>query len=231
MTVYCRVIYPALGNSGVGGSPGRAVAKQDGGRKDMQSQALKRERSARELLVDATIESVHRYGLSDTSVATVTEIAGLSRGMVRHCFSSKNAMLIAAYQSLRVEWSRNFFAAQGESAFETVIRMVESMFCPPNLEPIKVTAWMAFTVACLHDKELNRICREDNAMWRDAISAELRAHAEQTGLQVDADRVADTVLAAADGLWLRYRIEPERMTPEMARDLIVQLVQDLVPRP
>ncbi len=190
----------------------------------MQKQALKKKRSGRERLVDATIQSIYRYGLSDTSVATVTEIADLSRGMVRRGFASKNAMLIAAYETILDEWSSNFFAIKGDSPLETVTLMVDSMFCPPNFEPMKVTAWMAFSVACLHDAKLREIWRRENATWRDAICLELRAYGEESGVAFDAEALADTILATTDGLWLRHAIEPERVTPERARELITQLV-------
>lgn len=195
----------------------------------MQRKAFKVIPSAHDQLVDATIESIYRYGLSDTSVATVTEIAGLSRGMVRHCFSSKDAMLIAVYESLISEWRQSFFSVKGETSFETVVLMAGAMFGPTNLEPKKATAWMTFVVACLHDKELNRICRKEYESWRETISGELRAHREQTGLDFDVEGVVDTMLATADGLWLRSRIEPERITPERGRDVMVRLVQELVP--
>ncbi len=190
----------------------------------MQKQVVRKCLTGRERLVEATIQSIYRYGLSDTSVATVTEIAGLSRGMVRRGFLSKNAMLIAAYESILAEWSENFFAIKGDSPLETVILMVESMFCPPNFEPLKVTAWMAFSVACLHDPKLREIWRRENATWRDAICSELRACSRESGVDFDAEALADTILATTDGLWLRQRIESDRLTPHRARELITKMV-------
>ena len=52
------------------------------------------DRSAVERLLEATLRSIHLHGFGQTTVTTVTEIAGLSRGMVRHEFGSKQQMIV-----------------------------------------------------------------------------------------------------------------------------------------
>lgn len=184
--------------------------------------------STKQQLVEATIESVHRYGLCDTSVATVTEIAGLSRGMVRHCFSSKNAMLVAAYESLHAEWAKVFFTHKTGKPLDNIIKMIESMFVPPNFSYLKVSAWVAFSIASLHDEELNQICRKDYSIWRNAIEQEICTHIESTGQDRDVDYCVTAILALSDGLWLRHVIEPDNVTESKARDTCVRLVYDLL---
>lgn len=188
----------------------------------------KRVANARKQLVDATIESLYRYGLSETSVATVTAIADLSRGMVRHCFSTKNAMMAAAYQTLRADWTERFLNAREGDPLERILRMVESMFVPPNFSPQHISAWMAFSAAALHDKELRKLSREDNAAQQNAIEEELRAYAKQSKKDLDIERIVGTIMATADGLWSRHLIEPERVTPEIARDIMVEMILDLL---
>ena len=70
----------------------------------MASDAPTAERSAADRLLDATLESIHVHGLGQTTVSTVTDLAGLSRGMVRHEFGSKHAMVVAAMQRLCETW-------------------------------------------------------------------------------------------------------------------------------
>lgn len=181
------------------------------------------------LLVEATIASIHRYGLCDTSVATITEIAGLSRGMVRHCFASKNAMLVAAYGKLRAEWTAAMFEDRGGTARERLVGVIDSMFAPPNFDPPKLSAWLAFSVAAHSDEDLREVNRATYADWHAGIEAAIARHAAETGEPVEAGRVAMTVLALSDGLWLQHMLDPERMPRALIRDLCVEALFALMP--
>lgn len=170
-------------------------------------------------LVEATIESIHRHGLCDTSVGTVTDLAGLSRGMVRHCFLSKSAMLVAAYESLGAEWLATLAAPRPGPARGRLDAMVAAFFDPPAFTPPKLSAWLAFSVAAQADEALRDVNRAVYTACRHSFVAELDRHAAETGAAVAPERVAMTLLALADGLWLQHALEPERMT----RDLIAGL--------
>lgn len=174
---------------------------------------------AARLLVDATIASIHRNGLCDTSVATVTEIAGLSRGMVRHVFLSKSAMLVAAYESLSAEWIATLEADRPGPARARLEAMVAASFAPPSFDPPKLSAWLAFSVAAQSDEALREVNRAAYAACRTAFVAELERHAAETGAEIAPQRIAMTLLALADGLWLQHILEPERMTGDLIADL------------
>ena len=77
-----------------------------------------------------------------------------------------------------------------------------------------------------HDCEF--MSREDNAAQQNAIEEELRAYAKQSKKDLDIERVVGTIMATADGLWSRHLIEPERVTPEIARDIMVEMILDLL---
>lgn len=77
--------------------------------------AKRSETAQRRLLIDATLTSIVNQGLCETSIGSVTNLAGLSRGMVTNWFSSKNALLVAAYQQLVDEWSQGFFDKRPDS--------------------------------------------------------------------------------------------------------------------
>ena len=185
---------------------------------------------AQQALIEATLASVNRYGLCDTSVGRVTELAGLSRGMVRKCFDSKSAMLAAAYKTLRVEWSRHLTQTRQGSAWERMAFRVEAMFTPPAFDPPKLSAWLAFSVAAQHDPALRAVYRETYEIWRAIFEDSVRVYAEEVGLSVDIQAIADTLLALSDGLWLQHMLDPKRITAKRASRITLAVLEKALVR-
>lgn len=179
-------------------------------------------------LIEATLSSIEKHGLCETSVATVTEMAGMSRGMVTYWFASKTKMLIEAYEYLLEKWNVIFFAQGGDTPEERIIRKVECMFAPPNFDPRGVRAWIAFSVAALNDKRLNKVCRRAYATWRSLLVEEFEAYARGHRTDIDAETFAATVMALADGLWLRSQVEPDVIKPERAREICSTTIYKLL---
>lgn len=163
-------------------------------------------------LIEATIESIHRLGLVGTTVTTVTDLAGVSRGMVRHEFTSKQAMLVCVMESLCAEWTAATEPDPGASGSEQVEAIVRAMFAEDVFTDARVDAWLALSIAATADVALRPIRERAHALWR----SQLRAAFDKSGVQ-DAVVAADGVLAAADGLWLRHRLEPAAMVREHAQ--------------
>ena len=65
----------------------------------------------REQLIKATIRSVARRGLSDTTMAAVAGEAGLSQGIINLHFQSKERLLIETLTYLADEYRRAWEAA------------------------------------------------------------------------------------------------------------------------
>src|SRR5579862_683653 len=61
----------------------------------------------RQRLIDACIAALHLYGPSRTTVEKVVALAGLSPGIVRFYFDSKDAMLVASLAYLAAEFQEH----------------------------------------------------------------------------------------------------------------------------
>ncbi|MEM8706125.1 MAG: TetR family transcriptional regulator, partial [Actinomycetota bacterium] len=103
-------------------------------------------RTALERLLDATLESIHVHGLGQTTVSTVTELAGLSRGMVRHEFGSKQAMVVAAMSRLCDGWLAATEPDVTQSGPAQVRSIVDAMFAPEAFNAVSLDAWLALSV-------------------------------------------------------------------------------------
>ena len=101
----------------------------------------------RQQLIDATIESIAKHGLSETTMATITRTANLSYGIVNFHFRSKELLLIETIGFLaeehRAQW-RRLYDRTGSSAKEKLSALVESDFHPSVCNRKKLTVWFAF---------------------------------------------------------------------------------------
>ena len=173
--------------------------------------------AAEKALIDATIESIHRHGYADTTVETICSLADLSRGMIRHCFKSKDALLVAAYEHVGTEWQaacrtrRERLGAPGRAQLDA---MASDMFV--NLQPAEISAWLAYSVAALSVPELRAVnTRLYDALRRDAAE-HFTAAAVEAGVPLDAWQAACGFIALSDGLWLQHLLEPSTMTRAVA---------------
>lgn len=189
--------------------------------------------AAEKALIDATILSIHRHGYAATTVDTICGLAALSRGMIRHCFKSKDALLVAAYEHVGEEWRRGREArrarigAPGRAQLET---MAVDMFT--DLDPAEVSAWLAYSVAALSVPELAAVNRRlYDALRRDAAD-NFEAAAAAAHVPLDPWQAACGFVALSDGLWLQHLLEPETMSREVAiRAGLDFIANALHPRP
>ena len=70
-----------------------------------------RDARRRRELIQATIDSISKHGLSQTTVAKVAEIAGLSAGIVNFYFRTKDALLLATLEHIDLEFERRAWHA------------------------------------------------------------------------------------------------------------------------
>jgi TetR/AcrR family transcriptional repressor of bet genes len=101
----------------------------------------------RSQLIDATIESIAAYGIGGTTMSTVTEIAGLSVGLVNFHFENKQNLLEETLVFLAREhhehWKQAYTDA-GLSAHEKLLAIVDAHFHPRICTRKKLAVWYAF---------------------------------------------------------------------------------------
>ncbi len=181
--------------------------------------------TAERALIDATIESIHRHGLADTTVDTICGLADLSRGMIRHCFKSKDALLVAAYEHVGETWRvaraerRSRVGRSGRAQLEAI-----AFDTIADVAPAEVSAWLAYSVAALSVPDLAAVNRRLYDELRRDAAENFKAAAVEAGIELDPWQVACGFVALSDGVWLQHLLEPETMT----RDVAIQAGLDFI---
>jgi phenylpropionate dioxygenase-like ring-hydroxylating dioxygenase large terminal subunit/AcrR family transcriptional regulator len=120
-----------------------------------------RDARRRRQLIEATIESIAKYGLPGTTVAKVAEIAGLSTGIVGFYFQSKKALLLSTLEYVNSEFEQmqqEALEGVGDDPARQLKAMVQINFDPKVYDRGRVAVWNAFWGEAGTRDDYHRVC-------------------------------------------------------------------------
>jgi TetR/AcrR family transcriptional regulator, transcriptional repressor of bet genes len=159
----------------------------------------------RRQLIDATIVSIGRYGLADTTVQRISREAGVSSGIIHHYFGGKNELLEATMRRLLALLREDVIAqlAKARTLEERITAIVASNFALSQFQRGVITAWLAFWAQAPHVPALDRLQRINASRLRSNLLYSLRPLLPRA----QAERTARGLAALIDGLWLRAALD------------------------
>ncbi|MEM6577079.1 MAG: TetR family transcriptional regulator C-terminal domain-containing protein [Pseudomonadota bacterium] len=179
----------------------------------------------RSQLIDATINSIAKYGIGGTTMSTVTDFAGLSIGIVNFHFKSKQNLfeetLVYLAREHHAQWYNAYLDA-GLSAQEKLLAIVNAHFDRKICSRKKLSVWFAFYGEARR-REIYRHLIDQIDDERIAISTRLcREIAKQGGYAnaLPPEEIAQTLEALYDGLMLNLLMYPGYTTREKERDRV-----------
>jgi TetR/AcrR family transcriptional repressor of bet genes len=174
-------------------------------------------------LIRATIRSVAKNGLSDTTMATVAREAKLSQGIINLHFQSKDRLLVETLRYLageyREAWQNALDRAVSSRAAQ-LEALVAVDFGKPVCDRNKLAVWFAFWGETKSRPIYRQICAELDRQY-DAMLVELCQAIKREGgyREVNAETVAKGLAAMSEGLWLDLLMTPESMDQEQAKSI------------
>lgn len=185
-------------------------------------------------LIDATIRSVARNGLSETTTATVAREAGLSQGIINLHFQSKERLLVETLRFLadeyREHWQKSVQAA-GDKPADRLAAIVSLDFSLPVCDRNKLAVWFAFWGESKSRPTYRKICAERDRADREEL-AQVCAELIEEGAyaRVDPDSVAVHLSAMTSGLWLEILTRPRSLSRDQARAVCMSFLAIVFPR-
>ncbi|WP_242457959.1 TetR family transcriptional regulator C-terminal domain-containing protein [Halomonas sp. YLGW01] len=159
-------------------------------------------------MLEATLDCVAEHGMNGASARRVAERAGVTAGLIRHYFGSKDAMVSAAYGYLigQLTGEAAESAEKGGGAPEQrLARFIVANVTAPNLSPRKVALWATFIGRVRTEPEYADIHRESYreflTLLETLIHPLLMASARPAD-PVTCQHYAIALNALIDGLWL-----------------------------
>lgn len=176
----------------------------------------------RRQLIDATLASIHRHGLAETTVSRISAEAGVSSGIVHHYFRGKDDLLEATMRALlddlRSGVARRLAAARGPR--RRIDAIIDGNFAPEQFSPQAVAAWLAFWAQVPHSAPLARLQRINAAR----LQSNLRHALRRLIGDARAAHAAPALGALIDGLWLGSALSPGGVDAPAARRLALDYV-------
>lgn len=172
-------------------------------------------------LIEATIDSIARYGFARTTLADVARQAGVSHGIVNFYFETKQELLIATLRHMVEDYeafSAEAIRRAGPDPAKRLDAMVAADFDPEISSRKMVTVWYAFWGETRWRKDFLTLCRRWSENYHRNTSALVEEIITAGGYRgLDAETIARGVNAMIDGLWLNILLDPR--APDRANAL------------
>ena len=173
----------------------------------------------RQCLIDGTLRSLATNGIAGTSVRTITAAAGVSHGLARHYFPTKDDLLAAAFRSLCDGISRQIRDVEkkaGSSAIERLKATPRAVFSPPAFDVINRLAFLEYWHEIRRNETIREIRRDLYARYRRRVAELFREAADDAGVTIDHRASATGLIALLDGLWLELSLDDKGISRNQA---------------
>ena len=186
----------------------------------------------RTALVNAALQVIARDGVSAATVRAIAAEAGVTPGLIRHYFDSKNALIIAAYdQHMHQLNEASSLDLAGSSAAARLAHFVRQTLTPPVTHPRALRLWAGFMQFLDTDPALEEVHARRYHQYRQKLEGLIGATLDEAGQAVTGTE--RTSLAAAcnallDGLWIEGSAQPGAMNNRALSDLALRSITKLL---
>lgn len=153
-------------------------------------------------LIDATLMSVERHGLQNTTINTISGLAGMSSGIISHYFGGKQGLIEATQKFLLEELKQALLtrtSGRTLTPLERLSMIVEANFTELQRSTAATKTWLSFWSQAMHDPGLARLQNINSQR----LYSNLLYSFKQLLPKIDAINAAKQTAAMIDGFWLR----------------------------
>jgi len=179
-------------------------------------------------LINATLESVAQYGLQNTTIITISRIAGLSSGIISHYFGGKQGLVDATVKHLLDQLKLALLERVNQpnlSAAERLNMIIEANFTQLQRSSPATKTWLSFWAQSMHQPGLARLQHINSKRLYSNLLFSFRQL-----LTDDLAIIASKQTAALiDGFWLRSALSPRPEEEfQQAQQLCKKFIDDLL---
>ncbi len=163
------------------------------------------EAQRREALIAATLDAVAEAGTGGATVRNIAARAGVTAGLIRHYFASREALLQAAYarvMRMMTETSQKATEAAGIDPVARLAAYVSASLRPPVLNARMLAIWAEFQHAARGDAAMARVHHDTYLDYRDRLEALIAALPRPPASPERLRQEAIACNALIDGLWI-----------------------------
>ena len=177
--------------------------------------------STRRQLIESTIKAIAAGGLHEATLTVVSDISGLSRGLVGYHFRSKEQMLKETLAYLADEYRNGWQATLTDpdaSPEQRLLRLIDFDLGTVVCSRSRVAVWYAFW-GSVRTKQLYRdVCLPSDRAYMKLIAAQVKAlKGEDQVRGLDTGVIATGYSALIIGQWQQFNVSPGDFHRETAK--------------
>ncbi len=180
----------------------------------------------RRQLIEATIDSIAKRGLGDTTLSHVSKTAGLSQGIVNLHFTSKENLLNETLAYIRDDYEQNWKKAlekAGRDPAKQLSALARADYKTSVADTKKLAVWFAFWGEVKSRPAYKKICQARVTKYRRILESILENLIDEGSYtQLSASDVTESMMSLADGLWLNMLVSSHILKRKDAEKLMMQ---------
>ncbi len=190
--------------------------------------------SRQEALILATLDLVAEQGVRGATVRGIAERANVTQGLIRHYFSSKEELIVAAYENHMNTMTDQTFAPANGSAVSANARLaafVKASLTPPVVDPRAIALWASFLNKVQRDPQMKATHERTYAYFRDQLEGLIAASLKEANRSASPARLRQLAIACnavIDGLWLEGGALPDAFLPGELVEIGMQSVSAII---
>lgn len=185
-------------------------------------------------LIQATFECIAEYGLDGTNVRRVAEMAGVTNGLIRHYFPSKEALIEETYRTITGSMTELARDAAGQAGSDPKARLrafVVASLSAPFASEQYLSFWSTFVGRILVNERMQAVHREGFFEYRAELGEMIEQVCASEGRNLTEERKRSLVVrvnALIDGLWIETCLAADKFSDAELVENGLQSVQDLI---
>lgn len=179
-------------------------------------------------LINATLESVAQNGLHNTTIITISKIAGLSSGIISHYFGGKQGLVEATVKHLLEQLKQALLIRVSKQQLTPEKRLkviIEANFTQLQRSAPATKTWLSFWAQSMHHPGLSRLQHINSKRLYSNLLYSFRQLLPEDSAVIASQQTA----AMIDGFWLRSALsaKPEEDFKQ-AEKLCKKFIDDLL---
>lgn len=169
----------------------------------------------RETLISAALDLIAEAGPGAATVRAIAERAGVTPGLIRHYFASKDELVRESYRKTMERMTSDNARVLQDDTGDAVTRLADfvvAALTPPVVDPGRIGLWAGFLHGVKNDPEFRQIHIQNYLAYRNLLQSLIEDLPRQTSPE-QCQRDAIACNGVIDGLWLEASTVPEVFEP------------------
>lgn len=192
------------------------------------------EETRRAALIEATLACIDEGGPQSATVRAIAQRAGVTPGLIRHYFATKEELVAAAHEHLMTGLTEASAASLDALPSDPLARLagfVTNAVTPPVADPRAMALWAASMQLVARDQAMRRVHERTYHAFRDQLEVLIADALHVSGRPADpaaTRRLAIAGNALLDGLWIEASALQEQLAPDEVRAIAIEAFESLL---